>query len=92
MMGLGQGPAAISLPGLHEICSPPVQCPLWEVMQLEGGPWDEIIAEKTDGLLNNPPLISVPRNPFVLAPGPGGGAVPQGGQSLVRLFFFYCRL
>lgn len=64
-MGLGQGPAAISLPGLHEICSPPVQCPLWEVMQLEGGPWDEIIAEKTDGLLYNPPLLSVPKNPFV---------------------------
>lgn len=56
-MGLGQGPAAISLPGLHKICSPPVQCPLWEVMQLEGGPWDEIIAEKTDGLQRIPPFL-----------------------------------
>lgn len=48
-MGLGRGSAAISLPSLNGLCSPPVQCPLWEVMQLEGGPWDGIIAEKTDG-------------------------------------------
>lgn len=65
MTGLGQGPAAISLPGLHEICSPPVQCPLWEVMQLGGGPWDEIIAEKTDGRLSNPSLLCAPENPPV---------------------------
>lgn len=72
MMGLGQGPIAISLPGLHEICSPPAQCPLWEVMQLEGGLWDKIITEKTDGRLSNPPLLSVPENPSVWPQGQEG--------------------
>lgn len=62
-MGPGQGPAEVSLPGLSTICSPPVQCPLWEVMQLEGGPWDEIIAEKTDGLLRIPPFLWEPEKP-----------------------------
>lgn len=71
-MGLGPGPAEISLPGLHKICSPPVQCPLWEVMQLEGGPWDEIIAEKTDGLLRIPPFLCVPENPPALPQGQEG--------------------
>lgn len=33
-------------------------------MQLEGGPWDEIIAEKTDGQQSNPPLVCVPENPL----------------------------
>lgn len=71
-MGLGQGPAAISLPGLHEICSPPAPCPLWEVMQLEGGLWDKIITEKTDGQRSNPPLLSVPENPSVRRQGQEG--------------------
>lgn len=76
-MGLGQGPADISLPGLHKICSPPVQCPLWEVMQLEGGPWDEIIAEKTDGLLRIPPFLCVPENPPALPQCQEGALFPR---------------